>query len=328
MAKEAERWWAPTRFRGLCCLLALQISFLAGQGGSPPAEPAPRLNRLIASLEEGRPVFGIWCSDFSLHNAAALSDSALDFIIIDMEHSQFDFQALRTFLQGMISRRQAHESLSPSVVPIVRLPQNGRERLQFLIKQALDAGAYGLMLPHINTVEEAVSAIQATRYPQAKGASDRNPPGWRGVAPDPAARYWGISVDEYVRRADIWPLDPEGEILLIAQIESLEGVLNVREILKVPGISSVFIGPADLSFSLGFPNQTNAPQVQEMISSVLKACLENDVPCGITSNSETVEAVVEEGYRVITVGEDGGISADTLAALKRVGMLLTRDENR
>jgi len=283
------------------------------------AEPLGRVNRFIETLQQSKPVLGIWCYDHSMRNAAALADSPLNFIIIDMEHGPLDFPVLGQFLQGMLSRRESNVSLSPRVTPIVRLPQNGREQLQFQIKQALDAGVYGLLLPHINTREEALAAVRAARYPQKIGVKDFDPPGLRGVAPDAPARYWGLPVADYVTRADVWPLDPQGEIVLMLQIEEKQGVDNVDSILEVPGISAIFIGPGDLSFSLGFPGDTSAAPVQAAIQKVLAACKKKGVPCAIDTSPEQVEQRIKEGYQILTIGEDPAISKGVADALARVG---------
>jgi 4-hydroxy-2-oxoheptanedioate aldolase len=283
------------------------------------AAPSGRVNRFIETLQKGKPVLGIWCYDHSMRNAAVLADSSLNFIVIDMEHGPLDFPVLGQFLQGMLSRGEANVSLSPRVTSIVRLPQNGREQLQFQIKQALDAGVYGLLLPHINTHEEALAAVRASRYPQKSGAKDFEPSGLRGVAPDPAARYWGLPVVDYVARADLWPLDPQGEIVLMLQIEEKQGVDNVDSILEVPGISAIFVGPGDLSFSLGFPGDTSAAPVQAAIHKVLAACKKKGVPCAIDTSPEQVEQRIKEGYQILTIGEDPGISKGVADALARVG---------
>jgi 4-hydroxy-2-oxoheptanedioate aldolase len=282
------------------------------------AEPLGRVNRLIETVQQGKPILGIWCYDHSMRNAAALADSSLNFIIIDMEHGPLDFQVLGQFLQGMLSRRESNTSLSPRVTSIVRLPQNGREQLQFQIKQALDAGVYGLLLPHINTREEALAAVRASRYPQKIGVKDFDPPGLRGVAPDPPARYWGLPVADYVARADLWPLDPQGELFLMLQIEAKQGVDNIDSILDVPGISAIFIGPGDLSFSLGFPGDPSAAPVQEAIQKVLTACKKKGIPCGIDTTADLVEQRIKDGYQVLTIGEDPGIPGGVAEALARV----------
>lgn len=135
------------------------------------AQSSGRINGVIDKLQQGEPVFGIFSEDRSPTNAAALNDSAIDFIIIGMEHRPLDFEFLRQFVEGMLSRNDhtSDNPLRPPALPLVRLPQNGRAQLQFPIKQALDVGAYGLVLPHIESREEALSAVRAARYFQKSG---------------------------------------------------------------------------------------------------------------------------------------------------------------
>ena len=294
-------------------LLASGLPILVGQ----PAQPV-RLNRTIELLEQGKSTFGIFSKDRSLDNARELARSSLDFIIIDMEHSPFDTETLRNFLLGMIDKRAILEkgNLQPSVTPIVRIPSNGREQLQFLSKQVLDVGAFGVMFPYVCNREEALNAVRSARYPQRKGAADMEPAGIRGNAPGNAVWYWGIS--DYTDRADLWPLDPRGELLTMIQIETPEGVKNVEDILSVPGIGSIFIGPNDLSMSLGHPNDFNAPEVEAAVQVVLKACKARNIPCGILCpNAADVEKRIREGFRIVTVGLDGGITANAATALQR-----------
>jgi 4-hydroxy-2-oxoheptanedioate aldolase len=275
------------------------------------------LNRAIEVLEQGKATFGIFSKDRSLDNARELARSSLDFIIIDMEHGPFDTETLRSFLLGMIDKRAILEkgNLQPNVTPIVRIPSNGREQLQFLAKQVLDVGAFGLMFPYVCNREEALNAIRSARYPQKKGAPEMEPEGIRGNAPGNAIWYWGIS--DYTERADVWPLDPHGDILAIIQIETPEGVRNVEEILSVPGIGAIFIGPNDLSMSLGHPNDLNAPEVEAAVQVVLKACRAHNIPCGITTGPADVEKRIREGFRIVTVGLDGGMTASSSTALQR-----------
>ena len=132
---------------------------------------------------------------------------------------------------------------------------------QWLAKQVLDIGVYGVVWPHISTVEEAYNAVAACRYPRPKTAAAYEPEGQRGDAPTHAARYWGIPPQEYYRKADVWPLNPEGEILVIIMCEDVKAIDNLSEILKqVPGIGVVLIGEGDLSQNLGYPRQYRAPR--------------------------------------------------------------------
>jgi len=208
-------------------------------------------------------------------------------------------------------------NLQPNVTPLARIPSNGSEKNQWVIKQALDAGAFGLMSPHIRNVEEARALVANSRYPQKVGAADNDPPGERGAAPAYAARYWGIPVPEYFERADAWPLDPKGEIAVIAMIESAEGVKNIRQILtEVKGISAIFIGPNDLSTSLGYPGQMDHPETEKAAQQVLAVAKELNVPCGILVFKHNIEKRVKEGFKYLVIA---GTPGDTEEAA-RIGL--------
>jgi len=276
----------------------------------------PRLNKAIELLETDEPAFGLLSFDYSLNNARSLSRSGLDFIIIDMEHAPFDVERIREFLLGMTDKRAILEkgSLQPNVIPFVRIPAIGSEDVLSQVKQALDVGAFGVMFPSVNTAAEAEMAVRASRYPQLAGASDYEPLGLRGRNPSNAVWYWGIR--DYHAKADLWPLDPNGELLAIIQIETPEGVANIEEIISVPGTGVIFIGPADLSTAMGFASSAE-PEVEAAIQTVLNSCLAHNVPCAITTNSRTVEQRLEQGFRFVTVGLDGGLSTGAQDALNR-----------
>ena len=242
---------------------------------------AQRLNKLIELIENDQPAFGVLSFDYSLNNARSMATSGLDFVFIDMEHAPFDVEMLREFLLGMTNKRSILEkgSLQPDVVPFVRIPAaGGAEELIAQAKQVLDIGVFGIFFPAVHTREQAELAVKATRYPQYNGAPDYEPAGLRGRNPSNAVWYWGIN--DYHAKADVWPLDPEGELLAMMFIESAEGAENIDEIITVPGLGAIFIGPSDLSTSMGYASPA-APQVEEAIQRVLRACLDNDVPCAI-----------------------------------------------
>jgi len=279
---------------------------LAGQDGV-------RLNRTIELLESGKPALGVLSFDYSLVNARSLASSDLDFIIIDMEHAPYDVERLQTFLLGMTDKRQIQEkgNLQMNVTPFVRVPATGGEQVLFQAKQVLDVGVFGVMYPSISTREEAEFAVRATRYPQQRGAADFEPEGLRGRNPTNAQWFWGIR--DYQQKADLWPLDPQGEVLAILQIETPEGVANAREIASVPGVGVIFIGPSDLTAAMGFPP---ADDVEEAIQQVLRACLTTNVPCAITTSARDVEQRIRQGFRFVTVGADGGVSGGVTNALQ------------
>lgn len=267
----------------------------------------PRLNRLIEIFERESPAVGIFAFSVGSRSASVIASSALDFVIIDLEHTPYDPKALEGYLLGMIDKRRIMEknSLQPDVVPLVRLASNGRERVQYMIKQVLDLGVFGVVMPHVDSAEDALAAVRAIRFAHAEGDATYEPQGQRGVGFPWAARYWGINEPEYGQRADLWPLDPVGELLLFCMIETQEGVRNCRKIAMTPGVSGILIGASDLSFSLeGFKG---GPKVQDTIQEILAICRQSKVICGIVSPQDMVAERLQQGFRLLVVGTDAGL---------------------
>lgn len=125
------------------------------------------------------------------------------------------------------------------MAPIVRIPSEGDQDRRWIIKQVLERGAMGIIVPQVDNAEQAAKVVQAMRYPQRKGGPPPypEPAGRRGMAGAP--RTWGLSVDEYLKVADLWPLNPNGELIAMPMIESVEGISNVGAILDVPGVGGV-----------------------------------------------------------------------------------------
>jgi 4-hydroxy-2-oxoheptanedioate aldolase len=265
--------------------------------------PVPRLNSIIRALEAKAVPIATFVSPPEIDGAIALSAAAYDGVIFESEHNVYDIRNLRHCLQYMLNRRQILErgSLSPAVTPLVRIPPNGSEMNQWMAKQVLDIGAYGIVWPHISTVDEAYNAVAACRYPRPKSAPDFEPEGQRGDAPLAAARYWGLTQQEYYARADVWPLNPQGEILVIIMCEEVKAIDNLPRMLKeVPGIGVVLIGEGDLSQNLGVPRQYDHPQVVEAMTAIRRICQEADVPCGHPHvEAHNMERVLAEGYRFL-----------------------------
>src|ERR1700730_16219020 len=192
-----------------------------------------RLNGVIRALETGKPAFTSFCQA-DPETAIAMATAKYDGIVFEMEHNPWDIRALRDSLQYMLNRGQIARagSVAPAVTPMVRVPPNGAEKAQFQAKQALDLGVYGIVWPHISTVDEAYNAVAACRYPRLKDNALYEPAGIRGDGPAAAIRYWGLSQRDYYERADVWPLNPVGEILAVLQIEDTQGIENLPEILQ------------------------------------------------------------------------------------------------
>jgi len=261
-----------------------------------------RYNKIIDLLESGKPAFvaGV-VGNGNVDELTFIADSLYDGVIIETEHEGFSFNVLRMSLQCLLNRKRIAEkgSLQPDVVPLVRIPPNGRDHDQWVIKQTLDTGVYGLVLPHLNRVEEAQAAVAAARYPQVPGAADFEPEGQRCWS-RAACRYWGLTPQEYYDAADLWPMDPDGNTLLMGIIEETEGVKNVRDIVRqVKGIGAIWAGPGDLSISMGLRGDTNHPNVQEALLKVLAACHEFGVPCAVGATADEVAKRLEQGFRII-----------------------------
>jgi 4-hydroxy-2-oxoheptanedioate aldolase len=262
----------------------------------------PRLNGVIRTFEEGKPAFTSFVAA-DVSTALAFSTSIYDGIVFEMEHNPWDISALRDCLQYMLNRKQIVDSnsLSPTVTPLVRIPPNGGEKNQWLAKQALDLGAYGIVWPHISSVDQAYNAIAACRYPRLKTASLYEPAGVRGDGPTTAIRYWGVTQQEYYKRADVWPLNTEGELLIILLIEDTQGIANLADILaNVPGVGAILVGEGDLSQELGHPRQYNHPAVLSAVAEVVSVCKQHHVPVGHAHvDADNVERVLGEGYRLL-----------------------------
>jgi 4-hydroxy-2-oxoheptanedioate aldolase len=271
-----------------------------------------RLNGIIKVLEEGGKAYTAFSTP-DVQTAIDMSTAPYDGVVFECEHNAWDARGLRDCLQYMINRRQVatSASLAPQVTPIVRIPPNGNEMNQAYAKQALDLGAYGIVWPHISTVEQAYNAVAACRYPRLSSAPLYEPAGIRGDAPTTAARYWGLTQQEYYKKADVWPLNPEGEILVGLMIEDTVAIKDLDDILaNVPGIGLILIGEGDLSQELGVPRQYEHPTVVEHMARIREVCAEFNVPVGHPHvDTKNLDRVLSEGYRFLMAAPTRGYEA-------------------
>ena len=262
----------------------------------------PRLNGIIRALESGQHAFTTFASP-DVEAAIALQASKYDGVVFEGEHNGWDIRVLRDCLQYLLNRAQIAKagSAAPAVTPTVRIPPNGNEMNQFFAKQALDLGYYGIIWPHVSTVEEAYNAVAACRYPRLKGKPLYEPAGIRGDGPTQAARYWGVTQQEYYERADVWPLAPQGEIFVVLMIEDTAGIANLPDMLKnVPGIGAVLIGEGDLSQELGYPRQYEHKAVLDAMAQVVATCKQHNVVVGHPHvEASNAERIIKEGYRYL-----------------------------
>ena len=258
-----------------------------------------RLNGIIRAWEQGKPAFTAF-SKIDRQSAIDMSEAPYDGIVFEMEHNPYDVAALGDALQYMLNRKQiaAAGSVAPGVTPLARIPANGVEMNQSFAKQVLDRGVYGVITPHVATVEQAWNAVASCRYARPKHAPLYEPRGVRGDGPANAARYWGLSQQEYYAKADVWPLAPHGELLAGLMIESTQAIDNLDDILaNVPGVGFVLIGEGDLSQELGLARQYEHPEVLAAMAQIVATCHKHQVKVGnphVTGSN--YERLLQEGY--------------------------------
>jgi len=243
-----------------------------------------RPNRTKQLLQSGKPAFGTFMALGSTLGAEQLAHAGFDWLVIDQEHGAIDAPLMQGLLQAISTT---------DTVPLVRVPSVQAD----WIGRALDAGAYGVIVPSVNTRAEAEAAVRATRYP---------PQGERGIGGSRTRLYGG---DDYVQHAN-------EEILLIAEIEHRDGVANAAEILSVPGIDAYFIGPGDLCASLGLPHtwDPDFPEYWSALERVREAAKAAGKPGGIHSSAPRVAKMLGLGYQFIALGFDISFVAQGAAA--------------
>ena len=269
-----------TRLGRCLALSAVGLGTLLAPTWAQAQGPA-RLNKVIEAIENGQ---------------AAVANEHWRFV--DMEHSPFSGALVREVLAEMNEDRDPDGRMR--LAPLVRIPQEGDEDFKWAVKQVLDIGGYGVILPHVDTKEEAVRFIQAMRYPPQKSSSAPSEPrGERGWGPGGAMRLWGMDGAEYASKADVWPLNPEGELFAVAMIESQEAVDNIHEILEAP-VSAIMVIPGDMAMDLGLgpnPSGRNHPEVDANFQAVLEACQQQTrVICGAGDGRARTEQRLEEGW--------------------------------
>lgn len=234
-------------------------------------------NRVKELWREGKATVGTWLVLGSPIAAEIIAQMGFDWVVVDTEHGAIDIGTTQSIIQA---------TLTTNTVPIVRVPWND----PMLIKRALDAGAYGLVIPMVNSREEAVRAVKASRYP---------PVGIRSYGGPRVRLYGGMDYFEHANE----------EILVIVQIEHIEAVNRAEEIISVEGIDGFFIGPSDLAISMGLkPGMDNTdPRHIEAVSKVLAAGKKHHVPGGIHVGSpEAVNERIAQGFQFIALSSDEG----------------------
>ncbi len=271
---------------------------LSGVSLARDAQAQTSVNHVIERLGQNQPAIGTF---------ARTARIGLDFVVIDQQYGEFEIDNVRQALAAIRG-----DPGGPSATPIVRIPYDAKDAPAAVVGQLLDAGVFGVMFPDIETKAQARTAIASMRFGSVDGRSETEPAGRRLPVAGSAPPNWGLSVADYRAQADVWPLDASGKLVAMLQIESLAGIEHLAEILEVPGIGAIFLGPTDLAVSAG-EDGPNAPGVEALVQEVLAVCLARNVPCGYPivastraeADRETARRL-EEGFKVLAVMITGG----------------------
>jgi 4-hydroxy-2-oxoheptanedioate aldolase len=243
-------------------------------------------NGFKRALKAGKAQIGLWSSLSSNYSVEVIAGAGFDWILLDTEHSPSDLENLLTQLQAA-APYPAH--------PVVRVPWND----MVTMKRVLDIGAQSLLVPYVSTAEEASKAVSYTRYP---------PAGVRGVAGTTRATRFG-RIKDYAGRA-------HEEICVLVQVETQAALDNIDAICGIDGIDGVFIGPADLHASMGYPGEIANPKVKPLIDDAIRRIRKRGCAPGILTPSEAdARHWLECGALFVAVGADVGILARGAEAL-------------
>jgi 4-hydroxy-2-oxoheptanedioate aldolase len=252
-----------------------------------------KTNPVKRKLQAGEPSFGTWLSLGDLHSARLMARVGWDWLTLDLEHSPIDWAQAATIFAAVADA---------GCVPLARVPKGSHD----LIKRVLDAGAWGIVVPMVNTVEEAKLAIAAAKYP---------PEGNRSVGGGMHSMNFAATAGDYYRQAN-------DEILVVLQTESPEGVENAEEIYSLPGCDAIFIGPNDLRFQMRTADGTfpTAEEHEAMIQRVIATGKKVGTATGIHAmDPESGLMRAEQGMQFLAVGSE--LQLMTVAAQEALAKL-------
>src|SRR6516225_5458200 len=243
-----------TRILAACLSLLAAVAGTASTLARADSTKPARINRAIELLQQGQPIYYTGShegTEGSFQQGVRDAQTWADYISYDMEHAPFDVKGLADYMRGLVQGGPAKSGHRTPAV-IVNVPVNGTDEATvranaWMFQQVLATGVHGILLCHADTPGAVRAFVEAVRFPEFGGR--------RGVHGNPtAARIWGISADEYGARADAWPLNPNGELLLGLKLEDKYALENAETNARVPGVGFAEWGPGDMAFSLGVKN--------------------------------------------------------------------------
>jgi 4-hydroxy-2-oxoheptanedioate aldolase len=259
-------------------------------------ESAVRENKLKSIWARGEAVVNGWLSIPSAFSAEVMAHQGFDSLTVDMQHGVIDYQVAVTMLQGISTT---------GAMPLARVPWNDPARLM----KILDAGVYGVICPMVNTRAEAEALVRACKYP---------PRGYRSWGPVRASIYAGADYGDHAN----------DDIVVMPMIETAEAMKNLDDILSVPGVDGVYVGPSDLSLALGLKprlDQTDAPVVEAQ-QKIAEACKRHGVVAGIHNSTATYALkMIAQGYQFVTLASDSRHmamkAAEEVAVVRKSGVV-------
>ena len=255
-----------------------------------------RENKLKSIWARGEAVVNGWLSIPSAFSAEVMAHQGFDSLTVDMQHGVIDYQVAVTMLQGISTT---------GAMPMARVPWNDPARLM----KILDAGAYGVICPMVNTRAEAEALVRACKYP---------PRGYRSWGPVRASIYAGADYGDHAN----------DDIVVMPMIETAEAMKNLDDILSVPGVDGAYVGPSDLSLALGLKprlDQTDAPVVEAQ-QKIAEACKRHGVVAGIHNSTATYALkMIAQGYQFVTLASDSRHmamkAAEEVAVVRKSGVV-------
>jgi 4-hydroxy-2-oxoheptanedioate aldolase len=266
-----------------------------------------RINKAIELLEQGQPIYYSGVHTLSYESGVEAAKSWADYLSVELEHGAFDMGALDEFMRGLVDGGPtASGHRTPAV--IATIPTDGTDEQvmranAWQVKQVLARGVHGILLCHAETPGAVRTFVESARYPfHTPGVGAGVEQGRRGAGGQShAAAIWGVSPQEYLARADVWPLNPKGELLLGLKIENQRALANVEASTAVPGIGFAEWGPGDMGMSFGYMDAHDPPYAPEMeaaMQRVKAACDRANIAFLNSVSAGSVVELIEWGVQI------------------------------
>tara|TARA_Y100001978_G_scaffold202913_1_gene225705 strand:- start:3102 stop:3995 length:894 start_codon:yes stop_codon:yes gene_type:complete len=285
-----------------------------------------RINKLIDLIEAGQQIYISKPDELTFQCGKEMSSTWADLLLVDFEHHYFDIKGLHEFMKGLKAGgpiKSGH--LTPAV--ITTLPSNATTVNEVLAnawqsRHVLSTGVHGILNTHTRTAEAVAAFVATCRYPFQKLGQEKIPEGLRGAGGqgEPAG-LWNMSNEEYVRKADPWPLNPEGELFLGLKIEDRHCVENVDEIAAIPGIAFAEWGPGDMGMSYGHPDAHDPPypEIMDQAREKIKEALKKNNKVFYSSWNDLSMKPKERIKFIINEVESGMIGGDDTEEMAKIG---------